>query len=382
VGCHHLGGPGGAAGADRNIEIVTGTDPSASGTGPGVFYAFGMSFGSAGFQYRFTGNPAGTGNARRARPQVNLADFAQVHAGFRDTPSVVLHRYGPDPDYRSWREQVPGQHGRIVIRSSQRNPTPLFGAGLIDAIPDEVLEAAARRRFAAWPQVKGRVGRLSDGRLGRFGWKAQTATLQDFVLTAAAVELGLEVPGRPQAGDPRFPALPARGLDLDQNECDALVAYVRSLPAPESQDPDTPKEAQQSKAGAALFKAIGCAACHVPKLGTVDGIYSDLLLHDMSPELSDTSFYGAFAARAPAPPPAGKTSASPSVSEWRTPPLWGLRDSAPFLHDGRAETIDQAIRSHGGQASASAQRYAQLPPRELAQLDAFLRSLAAPKAAN
>jgi CxxC motif-containing protein (DUF1111 family) len=70
------------------------------------------------------------------------------------------------------------------------------------------------------------------------------------------------------------------------------------------------------------------------------------------------------------------------VSEWRTPPLWGLRDSAPYLHDGRAETIDQAIRSHGGQASASAQRYAQLSPRELAQLDAFLRSLAAPRAAN
>jgi CxxC motif-containing protein (DUF1111 family) len=380
LGCHHLGGPGGAAGAERNIEIVTGGDPSAAGSGPGFFYAFGMSFGSAGFQYRVTSNPAGAGNGRRARLQVNLADLVQVHAGFRDTPSVVLHRYGPDPDYRSWREQVPGQHGRVFIRSSQRNPTPLFGTGLIDAIPDDVLEAAARRRFAAWPQVKGRLSRLSDGRIGRFGWKAQTATLQDFVLTAAAVELGLEVPGRPQAGDPRFPALPAPGLDLDQNECDALAAYVRSLPAPEPQEPDTPKEAQQSKAGATLFRSIGCAACHVPKMGAVDGIYSDLLLHDMSPELSDTSLYGAFAARAPAP--AGKIQAGASVTEWRTPPLWGLRDSAPYLHDGRAETIDQAIRSHGGQASASAQRYAQLSPRELAQLDAFLRALAAPRAVN
>jgi CxxC motif-containing protein (DUF1111 family) len=226
------------------------------------------------------------------------------------------------------------------------------------------------------------VSKLSDGRLGRFGWKAQTATLRDFVLTAAAVELGLEVPGRPQAGDPRIPVLPAPGLDLDQDDCDALIAYVRSLPAPEPLDPDTPKEAQQTKAGAALFKSIGCAACHLPRLGDVEGIYSDLLLHDMSPELADTSFYGTFAARPPGAAPAAPAGKAPaSVTEWRTPPLWGLRDSAPYLHDGRAETIDQAIRGHGGQASASAQRYTQLSPRELAQLDAFLHSLAAPQAA-
>jgi CxxC motif-containing protein (DUF1111 family) len=300
---------------------------------------------------------------------------------------VVLHRFGPDADYRAWRERVPGPHGAIFIRSSQRNPTPLFGLGLIDAIPDEVLESAAKRRFAGWPQVKGRLSRTSDGRIGRFGWKAQTATLEEFVLTAAAVELGLEVPGHPQAGDPRIPAIAAPGLDLSQDDCDALVAYVRRLPPPVSDDAAGPKEAQAVKAGVAVFKSIGCAACHLPRLGDVEGIYSDLLLHDMSPQLADTSVYGIFAARDPGVPapvdPAGrKTRGAAALQEWRTPPLWGLRDSAPYLHDGRAETVDQAIRAHGGQATASAQRYGQLSARERAALETFLLSLAAPNAAD
>ena len=101
--------------------------------------------------------------------------------------------------------------------------------GLIDAIPDAAIEAAARRRH---PDVHGRVSRLADGRIGRFGWKAQTATLRDFVVSAAAVEMGLEVPGQPQAADPRIPPLKAPGLDLNKDECDALTAFVRALPGP------------------------------------------------------------------------------------------------------------------------------------------------------
>jgi CxxC motif-containing protein (DUF1111 family) len=382
LGCHHRGGPGGAAGPDRNIEIITAVGEGDDFPNSGFFYSFGMSFGDAGFQYRFASNPSPT-----RRPPLNPADLAQIHAGFRDSTSVVLHRYGPDADYRAWRASVPGRHGAITIRTSQRNPTPLFGLGLVDAIPDESLEAASRRRFATWPQVRGRVSRLADGRIGRFGWKAQTATLEEFVLSAAAVELGLEVPGRHQAGDPRVPPLAAPGLDLDRDDLAALVAYVRDLPAPVTAEPAGPKEAQQVKAGSAVFKSIGCAACHLPRLGDVEGLYSDLLLHDMSPQLADTSFYGAFAARddvapAPAPNPRRNTRVGAAVQEWRTPPLWGLRDSAPYLHDGRAETIDDAIRGHGGQAAPQARRYAQLSPRERIQLETFLLSLAAPPAAG
>ena len=76
------------------------------------------------------------------------------------------------------------------------------------------------------------MSRLKDGRVGRFGWKAQTATLADFVRSAAAGEIGLEIPGRHQAADPRLPGLAATGLDMNESECDALVDFVRSLPGP------------------------------------------------------------------------------------------------------------------------------------------------------
>jgi CxxC motif-containing protein (DUF1111 family) len=381
LGCHHQGGPGGSAGAERNIEIITATGGSSGA--PGAFYSFGMSFGSAGFQYRFANNTT------PARPQrLNLADLAQIHPGFRETTSVVLHRFGPDPDYRNWRGSIAGQHGAIFIRSSQRNPTPLFGIGLIDAIPDEVIEAAARRRFPG-SSVRGRVSRLADGRIGRFGWKAQASSLEEFIHSAATIELGLEVPGRHQAGDPRIPAISPPGLDMDQADCDALVAYVRSLPAPDvmSDDQVDPKDAQHVKAGGSVFKAIGCATCHLPKLGDVTGIYSDLLLHDMSPQLGDTSSYGVFAAHAPGDAqPAAVRNRGPrpgaADQEWRTPPLWGLRDSGPYLHDGRAITVDEAIRSHGGEATASAQKYIQISARDRSQLAAFLLSLVAPASAG
>ena len=98
-----------------------------------------------------------------------------------------------------------------------------------------MIEAAARRKHPGWPKVKGRVSRLDDGRIGRFGWKAQTASLREFILAAAAVEMGLEVPDHPQAADPRVPPLKAAGPDLDAAECDALLAYVASLAAPAAQ---------------------------------------------------------------------------------------------------------------------------------------------------
>ena len=181
-----------------------------------------------------------TGLAARAwRPRRDAASVRRCSPGwcrstraFKGRRACVLHRYGNDRDYRAWRESVLGAHGDLSFRTSQRNPTPLFGLGLVDAIPDDAIEAAARRRQAGWPGVHGRVSRLPDGRIGRFGWKAQTASLREFVLSAAAVELGLEVPGHAQAADPRIPPLAATGVDLNQDDCDAMIAYVRALPAP------------------------------------------------------------------------------------------------------------------------------------------------------
>ena len=127
---------------------------------------------------------------------------------------------------------------------------------------------------------------MTSGRIGKFGWKAQTTDLRGFVLAACANELGLEAPGHGQAVSPLKPDTRARALDLTQEECDALVAYVKALPAPIQLDgPDD----FAIKAGRASFEEIGCADCHRPSLGDIDGIYSDLLMHDMGPELTSVA---------------------------------------------------------------------------------------------
>jgi CxxC motif-containing protein (DUF1111 family) len=379
VACHHLGGAGGAGGNDRNIEIATATEQSAGG--PGYYYAFSMDFGAGRFDYRLGNAPE---NATRPGSRIDPGVLAAIHPGFRESRSVVLHLYGTDPAYNAWRGSVPGQHGSILVRTSERNPPALFGAGLIDAIPDEAIEAAAKRKFPGSSAVKGRVSRLKDGRIGRFGWKAQTATLKEFVLSAAVGEMGLEVPGRHQAADPRLPGLVATGLDMDEADCDALTRYVRSLPVPIAVEPADDRESAQFRSGEETFKAIGCAQCHLPKLGGIDGIYSDLLLHDMSPRLGDSDAYAVFVGNSPGAEGAGAPDRSgtgtSSIQEWRTPPLWGLRDSGPYLHDGRAATIDQAVASHAGQGAPAAKRYAELSPRRKRHLAAFLNSLAAPPA--
>jgi CxxC motif-containing protein (DUF1111 family) len=171
---------------------------------------------------------------------------------------------------------------------------------------------------------------------------------------------------------------------MSQEECNLLIEYVRNLPVPVVTKGPDDKDAAQIKAGEATFKTIGCASCHLPKLGEVEGIYSDLLLHDMGAQLADADSYTVFtgeASRANRPEAAARArhgADAASDREWRTPPLWGLRDSGPYLHDGRAAGIAQAIALHAGQGSSSARRFAELPPRRKEQIETFLMSLAPP----
>jgi len=286
--------------------------------------------------------------------------------------------------------------GSFFVSRSQRNPTPLFGLGLIDSITDEAILALEIRQAKESPEARGRVSRLKDGRIGRLGWKGQTANVEDFVLNACAVEVGLEVPGRHQAMTPQAPKYRADGLDLTSEECSALVTYVRSLPQPVECRPAAVADGKHLDAGRATFAAVGCANCHTPKVGNVQGIYSDLLLHDMGPELGDEGSYGEntsdddeplvpritpnLAANGQAAPAKSPQLRGATRQEWKTPPLWGFRDSGPYLHDGRAQTLDEAVAMHGGQGAAAAHRYFQLTPREQLQVQAFLKSLVAPSA--
>jgi CxxC motif-containing protein (DUF1111 family) len=366
IACHHQGGPGGAGPASANVEILS--------IGPGT----------------------------RGK------DAAQSHPGFRTSQSVVVHRFGVDPMYKAWRlrllgkdrladmvesveteiQQVQQTIGPLSpllearrgiplvtgIVLSQRNPPALFGAGLIDALPVDVLVDAEKQRFPDFPEIKGRANHLKDGRVGRFGWKAETPDLREFVLSACANELGLEVPGHHQAISPLEPDAKANGLDLTQEECDALVAYVREMPAPTGRKPAGPRESQSLSEGRSLFESAGCATCHRARLGEIDGLYSDLLLHDMGQALSDSgSYYGI---SEPDSPTSGVRR-----QEWRTPPLWGFRDSAPYLHDGRAGSLEEAVAFHGGQAEPAAKRFFKLLPEERLRVQAFLRSLSPPAVA-
>ena len=364
-------------------------------------------------------------------------DLAKIHPGFRDARSTVIHRFGVDPDYSRWRESflmrshdlqgfaspisqrldnslynLDGQvvlirispHDadsssyrwladgrpfpadapkglrtslgstevvdRVALSITTRNAPPLFGAGLIDALADATLENAASQQPGP---IRGRVHRLKNGRIGRFGWKAQVATLEEFVLTACANELGLEVPGHHQGVSPLNPDARAQALDLTQGECNALVSYVRSLPAPVVIARSLAARSRDVEDGRGLFQSVGCTDCHTPDLGTIRGIYRDLLLHDMGQELRDA---GAYYDKLDEPGSAD----SSMVTEWRTPPLWEFSDSGPYLHDGRAATLEQAVAMHGGQGAASRHKFQKLTRHPQSQMRAFLETLGTPGA--
>src|SRR5262249_11313097 len=198
----------------------------------------------------------------------------------------------------------------------------------------------------------------------------QTATLSDFVQAACANELGLSNPNHPQPRSLRKPDYVAAGLDLTQEQCDQLTAYVASLDAPMERVPADSQGRMDAEAGKQLFSTVGCADCHVPNLGSIQGIYSDLLLHPMADDLNGGAGYRAEIV--------AKASGDPR--EWRTPPLWGVADSAPYMHDGRALTLEQAIALHGGQGQKSASRFSALSTAKRQQLVGFLKTLRAPGA--
>jgi CxxC motif-containing protein (DUF1111 family) len=241
---------------------------------------------------------------------------------------------------------------------SVRNAPPLYGLGLIDRIPDAVIRAGA----AASSLTKGRPHIVHDAlgneRVGRFGWKADTATLEQFVGEAFRNELGITNPIAPT--DLVSPGSGCGGqasakLDDDGTVVRAVTAYVGALPPPSS------KVGPQHRAGQLLFSTIGCAACHTPTLPS-DGVdiplYSDLLLHDLGPAMDDRVVQG-----------------EATGKDWRTMPLWGLGARPRYLHDGRATTIRDAILAHDGEGADAARGFRGLSGSEQAALLDFLSAL-------
>jgi CxxC motif-containing protein (DUF1111 family) len=273
------------------------------------------------------------------------------------------------------------------VRVSQLNTPALFGAKLIDDLPESAIianEKAQRLRYAMAPAggtdyPVGRATRTASGKIGRFGWKAQTASLGAFVRAACANELGLGNPTQAQPAPLNNPTYVPSGLDLTEEQCEQLTQFVASLSRPVEKPADNAFVSQQGEAGKKLFTSVGCAECHVPDVGNVQGLYSDLLLHHMGADLEGGgSYYDTPLPAAPAPPSEPDPVGAATAAEWRTPPLWGVADSAPYMHDGRAETLEDAIKLHTGQGAASATRFGKLNVAEQNQLVAFLKTLRAP----
>jgi CxxC motif-containing protein (DUF1111 family) len=360
VACHNQGGVGGGGDVQHNVTTFLVMTPDGAPLREGVVHAFATSE-----KYRES-----LKHVDPSFPDISQPKLEQIVATGRGMRGGGLSGVLTFPSN---------------VRLSQRNTPSLFGVGLIDAIPDRVIIAQERHErvlhgmatFESENVPVGRAFRLANGQIGRFGWKAHTAHLADFVQAACANELGLGNPGREQPQSLADSLYQPKGMDLTLRQCDQITAFVASLPRPSERPHNNAAEQAQAVHGKALFASIGCANCHTPNLGAVEGIYSDLLLHRMGPTLEGGSAYYGPAPTVPTGP-SGSISSRPLADEWRTPPLWGVADSAPYLHDGRAATLDEAITMHGGQGAASAARFESLPQHERQYVVAFLRTLRAP----
>jgi len=352
VECHSQGGPGGGGPNEKNVTVY-GLKPEVKPSTPGIAHI-------------------GVVHQKSIKPEYQET-LSQVLVGLPGTPRVDLDRLN-DPSFIC--TIPPG------VSITQRNTPALFGDGLLDVIPEDELHREQRRNSTAARltgmsrakdmNIRGRVARLPDGRLGRFGWKAEFATLNEFVKAACANEIGLSNLDRPQATPlPRRDYKP-QGVDLTETQCALMTDFIRSLEAPKQVKPTDPMALAHVDSGEKAFARIGCADCHTPDLGPIKGFYSNLLLHDLGHVLAGgTGSYG----EAVTPP--GSTTV-PVASEWKTPPLWGVADSAPYLHDGRAETLSEAILAHNGEASGVTANYKALGPSEQDEILAFLKTLRAP----
>ena len=264
---------------------------------------------------------------------------------------------------------------------SPRVAPAVVGMGLLEAIPEADIMSAADPDDADQDGISGRVNMVWDERssalsLGRFGWKANVPTVEQQTAGAFLGDLGVtsgmfplenctapqtECANAPSGGNPEIGA--ERLADV--------VFYAQTLAVPAMRNINDPQVLQ----GAQHFTKAGCAVCHTPRYVTgtheIEALsnqtiypYTDLLLHDMGPELAD-----------------GRPDFEAIGQEWRTPPLWGIglvetvNGHTMFLHDGRARNLVEAILWHGGEGTASRDAFKDFTKEEREALIRFLESL-------
>ncbi len=267
------------------------------------------------------------------------------------------------------------------ILFSPRVAPAVHGMGLLEAIPEEIILSLADANDENGDGISGRPNMVWDAvkgkqALGRFGWKANVATLRQQDAAAAQGDAGVTTSLFPEqnctpAQKECLAAIDGGTPEMSDKQLEKMTFYVSTLAVPARRDVDV----QDVIAGARLFEKASCVACHAPQLRTgkheVAALsdqdiqpFTDLLLHDMGEELSDN-----------------RPDYQASGSEWRTPPLWGVglvktvNKHSFFLHDGRARNLEEAVLWHGGEAAKSRDMFKAMSADERQALIAFLNSL-------
>jgi len=301
--------------------------------------------------------------------------YEAVEGRYGDGRAYVLRR--PVYAFETPGFGAPGDDLLLSPRVGQQ----LVGLGLLEAVPEATILALADPDDVDGDGISGRANRIGavageSGRLGRFGWKANAASLRDQVAEAFLGDLGITSPDRPEENCPPIQAAcraaPRGGApELDELRLRLMTFYVQTLAVPDRRGVGDPAVMR----GETLFAAASCVACHKPAMttgehsvaalsGQIIRPYTDLLLHNMGEGLAD-----------------GRPDFLADGREWRTPPLWGLglietvNGHDRLLHDGRARGVAEAILWHGGEGAAAREAFHTMPEADRAALIAFVLSL-------
>lgn len=299
--------------------------------------------------------------------------YEEVVVNFPDGHQVVLHQ----PYYSLIDEYT--EAPAFFLKGGRLAP-PVYGAGLIDAISDESLLLLADEFDSDGDGISGKVNwvwnvALQQHTIGKFGWKASNPSAIQQAADAFNQDMGITTfqffPDENCDGQSNCSGTPTKGGDITEQTLEDVVFYFQTLAPPAPRNLENP----EVQLGKHKFNELGCAKCHLPELTTdnhpipelsnqVIRPYSDFLLHELGSGLGD-----------------GRPDYDANANEWRTPPLWGLGlakvvyPDAGYLHDGRANTLEEAILWHEGEAFQSRQAYIQLPEAERLALIKFLEAL-------
>ncbi|MFT7487183.1 MAG: hypothetical protein ACI9F9_003042 [Candidatus Paceibacteria bacterium] len=290
--------------------------------------------------------------------ELNVSRFGDDNGGlgrFMDLPGgqglSKLH-----PPFVPLREEC----NELATVFEQRQTPSTLGLGLVSRIPDYVITANEDSADSNGDGIYGVARRVNVNgviEIGKFGWKAQLPRVTDFGRDAMLGECGITTPDDGRNLTPNEDSDTVSDPELSFYDFEDLKLFQLLIAPPLR----TGSTAPEVLAGELLFDQIGCATCHIPSLeghaGPVD-LYSNLLLHDVMP----VDFRG-------------MAEDGAGVGMYRTSPLWGIKHTAPYMHDGRAEDLDGAIRAHFSEAEDTRVSYEGLTEGQRADLIAFLNDL-------